>query len=263
MERVAATERRLLCSVRESSRCRDARLDPRRDSPAHRPRTRDSDERVRRPNFGVQFHATGATTPTRSASRSRQARCRGASSGSASTWDGLRSGELAQLVHSVSRRPSRLDREPGSERAGINVLGMLWRTPDWANGGAGTPNAAQRSRDYGRSLAGPRSTSRVASRRGKCGTSDLDYSSTDPRGLREALKASYSQFKAGDTEREGRARRTFCTTTPDGCEGLRRGAHRATSTSWHDPYPGVATRPGEARRRHDTGRCRTSRRCAT
>ena len=87
---------------------------------------------------------------------------------------------------------------------GINVLGMLWRTPDWANGGAGPTTPPTDVDDYGRIArwAADHFKGRVAAWE-VWNEPNLDYfwngSATDYVRL---LKAAYPQFKAGDPTAE-------------------------------------------------------------
>jgi polysaccharide biosynthesis protein PslG len=83
---------------------------------------------------------------------------------------------------------------------GINVLGMLWRTPDWANGGAGTATPPSDPDDYGRIArwAAEHFKGRVAAWE-VWNEPNLDYFfNGSPADYVKLLKASYSQFKAGD-----------------------------------------------------------------
>jgi hypothetical protein len=83
---------------------------------------------------------------------------------------------------------------------GINVLGMLWRTPDWANNGAGTATPPSDPDDYGRIArwAAEHFKGRVAAWE-VWNEPNLDYFfNGTPADYVKLLKASYSQFKAGD-----------------------------------------------------------------
>jgi hypothetical protein len=83
---------------------------------------------------------------------------------------------------------------------GINVLALLWRTPDWANGGAGTATPPTDPADYGRIArwAAEHFRGRVAAWE-VWNEPNLDYFfNGSPADYVKLLKASYAQFKAGD-----------------------------------------------------------------
>ena len=85
---------------------------------------------------------------------------------------------------------------------GIKVLAMLWRTPEWANNGAGTEVPPTDPADYGRIArwAAEHFKGRVSAWE-VWNEPNLDYFfDGTPAEYVKLLKASYSQFKAGDPD---------------------------------------------------------------
>jgi aryl-phospho-beta-D-glucosidase BglC (GH1 family) len=83
---------------------------------------------------------------------------------------------------------------------GMKVLGILWRTPDWANGGKGVSAPPTDYDDYGKIArwAADHFRGRVAAWE-VWNEPNLDsFWTGGPAGIAKLLRASYDDFKAGD-----------------------------------------------------------------
>ncbi|MGH2752903.1 MAG: cellulase family glycosylhydrolase [Actinomycetota bacterium] len=87
---------------------------------------------------------------------------------------------------------------------GINVLGLLWRTPSWANGGEGPSAPPDDPDDYGRIArwAAEHFRGRVAAWEVWNEPNQNAFWTGSARDVARLLRASYDDFKTGDPDAE-------------------------------------------------------------
>jgi polysaccharide biosynthesis protein PslG len=85
---------------------------------------------------------------------------------------------------------------------GMKVLGILWRTPDWANGGQGVSAPPDDYDDYGKIArwAASHFRGRVAAWEVWNEPNLSGFWTGGPAGIAKLLRASYDDFKAGDPD---------------------------------------------------------------
>ena len=144
---------------------------------------------------------------------------------------------------------------------GIDVLGMLWRTPEWANGGAGTATPPTNAADYGKIArwAAEHFKGRVA------GMGGLERA--QPRLLLQWLCSRLRQIAEGFLQpvqgrrpgHEGGPRWTFLQRHRLVEEGLRRRRAGLLRRHVHSPIPGRRNAPPRSPTTAPYGPCLTSK----